>query len=68
MGQVSPKMFEAAMCGTVLVMYPGTYNGVFKKDIHYIELQPDFSNIEDVMKKFMIMIFYRKCQIELIKI
>ena len=51
MGQVSPKMFEAAMCGTVLVMYPGTYNGVFKKDIHYIELQPDFSNIEDVMKK-----------------
>ena len=51
MGQLSPKMFEAAMCGTVLVMYPGTYNGVFKKDIHYIELQPDFSNIEDVMRK-----------------
>ena len=51
MGQVSPKMFEAAMCGTVLVMYPGTYNGVFKKDIHYIELQPDFSNIKDVMRK-----------------
>jgi len=51
MGQISPKMFEAAMCGTVLVMYPGSYNGVFKKDIHYIELQPDFSNIEDVMRK-----------------
>lgn len=51
MGQLSPKMFEAAMCGTVLVMYPGTYNGVFKKDIHYIELQPDFSNIEEVMEK-----------------
>ena len=51
MGQISPKMFEAAMCGTVLVMYPGTYNGIFKKNIHYIELQPDFSNIEQVMKK-----------------
>lgn len=51
MGQLSPKMFEAAMCGTVLVMYPGTYNGVFKKNVHYIELQPDFSNIEDVMRK-----------------
>ena len=51
MGQISPKMFEAAMCGTVLVMYPGTYNGIFKKDVHYIELQPDFSNIEEVMKK-----------------
>ena len=51
MGQISPKMFEAAMCGTVLVMYPGEYNGIFKKDIHYIELQPDFSNIEEVMSK-----------------
>ena len=28
-----------------------TYNGIFKKDIHYIELQPDFSNIKDVMRK-----------------
>lgn len=51
MGQISPKMFEAALCGTVLIMYPGTYNDIFKKDIHYIELQPDFSNIEEVMKK-----------------
>ena len=51
MGQISPKMFEAALCGTVLVMYPGTYNNIFKKDVHYIELIPDFSNIEEVMKK-----------------
>tara|TARA_B100000989_G_scaffold58902_1_gene40116 strand:- start:3787 stop:4848 length:1062 start_codon:yes stop_codon:yes gene_type:complete len=49
--EVSPKMFEAAILGTVLIMYPGNYAGVFKKNIHYIELQKDFSNIEDVMKK-----------------
>ncbi len=47
----SPKMFEAVCLGTVLIMYPGNYAGIFKKDIHYIELQKDFSNIEDVMKK-----------------
>ena len=47
----SPKMFEAISLGTVLVMYPGNYAGILKKDIHYIELQKDFSNIEDVMKK-----------------
>jgi hypothetical protein len=47
----SPKMFEAVSLGTVLIMYPGNYAGIFKKDIHYIELQKDFSNIEDVMKK-----------------
>jgi len=51
MGQIAPKMFEAIMCGTVLVMYPGTYSNILKKDIHYIELQPDFSNIKDVMEK-----------------
>ena len=49
--EVSPKMFEAVSLGTVLIMYPGNYGGIFKKDIHYIELQKDFSNIEDVMKK-----------------
>ena len=49
--EVSPKMFEAVCLGTVLVMYPGNYAGIFKKDIHYIELQKDFSNIEDVMRK-----------------
>ena len=50
-GVVSPKMFEAIKCNCVLIMFPGNYNNILKANIHYIELQKDFSNIEDVMKK-----------------
>ena len=50
-GVVSPKMFEAIKCNCVLIMFPGNYNDILKANIHYIELQKDFSNIEDVIKK-----------------
>ena len=49
--QVSPKMFEAIKLGTVLIMYEGEYKGIFKPNIHYIELKKDHSNIEDVVEK-----------------
>lgn len=49
--QVSPKMFEAIKLGTVLIMYEGEYKGIFKPNIHYIELKKDHSNIEDVIEK-----------------
>jgi len=49
--EISPKMFEAVALGTVLVMYPGKYKDIFKPNIHYIELEKDFSNIEEVIKK-----------------
>ena len=52
MGQVSPKMFEAIMLGTVLVMYEGYYYpGFFIPDVHYIVLKKDYSNINDVINK-----------------
>lgn len=50
-GQISPKMFEAISCGTVLVMLEGNYNGILKPNIHYIELKDDYSNIEDIIEK-----------------
>jgi hypothetical protein len=50
-GQVSPKMFEAIMLGTVLVMYEGNYSGILLPDVHYIPLKKDYSNIEDVINK-----------------
>ena len=49
--EVSPKMFEAITLGTVLIMYEGKYKGIFKPNIHYIELKKDHSNINDVFKK-----------------
>merc|ERR1712196_365866 len=43
MGQISPKMFEAIMLGTVLVMYEGKYYPGF--------LKKDHSNIQEVINK-----------------
>ena len=52
MGQISPKMLEAIMLGTVLVMYEGYYYpGFLIPDVHYIVLKKDYSNINDVINK-----------------
>ena len=48
---ISPKMFEAIMLGTVLVMYEGNYSNIFLSNIHYISLKRDHSNIEEVILK-----------------
>ena len=46
---ISPRVFEAAALGTALVMYPGRYSGVVTAGTHYIELQKDFSNMDEVV-------------------
>ena len=48
---VSPRVFEAAALGTGLVMFPGDYSGVLSPDEHYIVLEKDFSNVDDVAAK-----------------
>lgn len=47
--QISPKMFEAVAAGTVLVMYDGSYSGVFEAGNHYISVKKDFSNYDEVV-------------------
>ena len=32
-------------------MYEGNYKGILKKDVHYISLKKDYSNIEEVINK-----------------
>jgi len=48
---ISPRIFEAAALRTALVMFPGTYSGVVRPEEHYIVLEKDFSNIDDVVAK-----------------
>ena len=50
MNQVSPRVFEAIMCGTALVLFEGEYSGVVKPNLHFIPLRKDFSNIDEVFR------------------
>ena len=45
---ISPRCFEAASLGTVMIMYPGNYSGILKPGVHYLSLEKDFSNIDEV--------------------
>jgi hypothetical protein len=46
---ISPRVFEAASLRTALVMFPGEYSGVISAGDHYIRLEKDFSNIDEVV-------------------
>tara|TARA_B100000989_G_scaffold58902_1_gene40118 strand:- start:6298 stop:7398 length:1101 start_codon:yes stop_codon:yes gene_type:complete len=48
---ISPKMFEAIVYKTALIMFEGYYNDILHPNIHFIELKRDFSNIDEVLKK-----------------
>lgn len=50
MNQISAKVFEAVGLRTALVGFPGEYSGVLKPE-HYIRLEKDFSNIDQVLAK-----------------
>lgn len=46
---VSPRIFEAAAFRTGLVMFPGEYAGVIEPWRHYIPLEKDFGNLDEVV-------------------
>jgi hypothetical protein len=46
---ISPRVFESAALGTALVMFPGYYSGVVSPGRHYIPLEKDFSNMDEVV-------------------
>ena len=45
---ISPRIFEAIAC-KLSILFPGNYSGVLDKNNHYLELEKDFSNINDVI-------------------
>ncbi|WP_425062377.1 glycosyltransferase [Pyruvatibacter mobilis] len=53
MNQISPKFFEAILMKTALICFPGNYSGILKANRHYIPLEKDFSNIDEVFEKLM---------------
>jgi Glycosyl transferases group 1 len=51
MGQISPRVFEAAALRTPMILLTGCYSGLIKPGEHYVELRKDFSNVEDVLRQ-----------------
>jgi spore maturation protein CgeB len=49
---ISSRHFDAIGTKTCLIMFGGRYNDILKPDEHYIKLEDDFSNIDDVKEKF----------------
>jgi glycosyltransferase involved in cell wall biosynthesis len=47
--QISPRHFEAAACGTVQLLYPGTYSGLLQPGRHFFPLERDCSNLDDAV-------------------
>ncbi len=47
--QISPRCFECAALGTLMILYEGNYSGILKPWRHYVPLKKDHSNIEEVV-------------------
>jgi len=50
---IAPRHFQAAACFAVQVMYEDDFQGIFKKHEHYIVLNRDFSNVDEVIDKVL---------------
>lgn len=51
MNVISPRIFEAITLRTALVLFPGEYSGVVEPERHYICLEKDFSNFDEVVMR-----------------
>lgn len=46
---ISPRCFEAAALRTLMILYPGLYSGILKPWRHYVPLERDHSNMDEVV-------------------
>jgi glycosyltransferase involved in cell wall biosynthesis len=51
MNQISPKIFEAIRLKTALILFEGKYSSVIEAGKHYLALNKDYSNIENIFNK-----------------
>jgi hypothetical protein len=49
---ISSRHFDAAGTKTCQIMFRGRFNDIFVADEHYLALEPDFSNIDEVLAAF----------------
>lgn len=49
---ISSRHFDAIGTGTCQIMFRGRYNDLLNADEHYLALEPDFSNVDDVIARF----------------
>jgi hypothetical protein len=45
-----PRLFEAAAAGTALVLFPGGYSGAVEAWRHFVPLEKDLSNVDQVIE------------------
>ena len=50
-GQISPRIFEYAVMRTPMILFRGRYSGIIEPDTHYIPLEKDFSNVDQVLER-----------------
>jgi len=48
---ISPRCFEAAALRTAMILYPGEYSGLLEAGRHYLSLEKDFSNFDEIMRQ-----------------
>jgi glycosyltransferase involved in cell wall biosynthesis len=51
MTALSPRLFEAAIGGSCPLLVRGWYSGALESDLHYIPIEPDFSNLRAVIDR-----------------
>ena len=49
---ISSRHFDAAGTKTCQIMFRGRFNDILNANEHYLALEPDFSNIDDVLAAF----------------
>ena len=49
---MSSRHFDAIGTETCQILFPGRYNDLLVADEHYLRLETDFSNIDDVLGRF----------------
>ncbi len=50
---ISSRHFDAIGTKTCQIMFKGEFNGILQADRHYLALERNFSNIDNVMKRFL---------------
>jgi hypothetical protein len=51
MGQISPRIFECAVMRTPMILFRGRYSDAIEPERHYILLEKNFSNVDDVLAR-----------------